>query len=256
MNSLKAYIKKEIIEGVRTYKFLILAVGILFFAVLDPVTMKMLPLILKGQFGSLDFGSLIDISQRGVMASNLKNLFQLSTLVICISLMGIIANEKNEKTLTMPVSMGCNTSGVIIGKWIVYSLYINIMVVVGMLFTYFYAGMLFEFDFANVFLVIKSALLYGLFYTYVLSMLIMLSSIFKSSFVAGITTLISAYGMSGLGFFFPKITKFLPTTLLEEAKSFSEYTSNDFYVTLSFTIVYVLVFLFISIKKLASDELV
>lgn len=37
MKSFRAYIKKEFIEGIRTKKFLILAVGVLFFSLSDPV---------------------------------------------------------------------------------------------------------------------------------------------------------------------------------------------------------------------------
>ena len=78
MPSLRAYIKKEVLEGIRTYKFLILIAGILFFAVLDPVVMKLLPEILKNQLGGLDVSAMVDFSQRGVMNSHLKNIFQMS----------------------------------------------------------------------------------------------------------------------------------------------------------------------------------
>ncbi len=256
VSSFKAFFKKEMIEGSRSYKFLILAIGILFFAVLDPVTMKLLPVILKGQFGALDFGSLIDISQRGVMASHVKNLFQLSTLVICFTLMGIIASEKTEKTLTIPVSMGGKLSAVIIGKWLLYTVYLSIIVILGMTFTYFYAGTLFKFDFANIYLVLKAGLIYSLFYSYVLSALIMLSSLFRNSFISGITVLVTTYTMSGLGFLFPKISKFLPVNILDTANKFSDLNASDFYVSLLFTFLFIFLFLFVSIRKLSSDELV
>ena len=256
MSSLKAYIKKEFLEGLRTHKFLILIAGILFFAVLDPVMMKVLPDILKSQLGDIDMSSMVDFSQRGVMNSHFKNLFQISTFVIAIALMGIVAGEKSEKTLTMPVSMGCNQSSVILAKWIVYSGVLTVTVVIGMLFAYFYAGLLFENHFASYAIIIKAGLLHGMYFSFLVSLLIALSTLFKNAFLSGIITLITAFGMAAMGSFFPIIERFLPTQLLTEAKMFNLLPSVDLGVSMIWTIGSIALLLIFSATKLKSDELV
>jgi ABC-2 type transport system permease protein len=60
MITFKAYFKKEIMESKRQYKYIILAVGIIAFAILDPVMLKLLPKILENQLqGQGDLNLLI-----------------------------------------------------------------------------------------------------------------------------------------------------------------------------------------------------
>jgi len=47
MKSYKAYFKKEIKESIRSHKYLILFIGIIFWALLDPLMLKLLPLMLR-----------------------------------------------------------------------------------------------------------------------------------------------------------------------------------------------------------------
>ena len=89
MNSFKAHINKEIIEGIRTQRFLILAIGSLVFSILDPVILKLTPMILKSQAGGIDITSTSDLSQRAAIRGYMKNLFQISSLVIALNLMGV-----------------------------------------------------------------------------------------------------------------------------------------------------------------------
>ena len=46
MNSFKAYLKKEIKEGLRSYRFLAVAVVFIIFAIFYPLMLRMLPTIL------------------------------------------------------------------------------------------------------------------------------------------------------------------------------------------------------------------
>jgi len=66
-------IKKELIEGIRTYKFLIILVIFMFFALLNPVLSKMvLPEVLKSQFSGMGdemLNQMVISSQRDCMRS-------------------------------------------------------------------------------------------------------------------------------------------------------------------------------------------
>ena len=50
MRTFKAYFEKEIMESIRQYRYLVLAVGIIVFAILDPLMLKLLPKILANQY--------------------------------------------------------------------------------------------------------------------------------------------------------------------------------------------------------------
>lgn len=256
MSSFKAYFKKEWLEGIRTHKFLILLVGIFFFSISDPVMMKLLPSLLKGKFDGLDLNAIADLSQKGAMMSHMKSLYQITTFVIAIALMGIVAGEKADKTLTIPVSMGCQPGGVILAKWFVYSVLLSSAVIIGVAFAYFYAGLLFAYDFASLASVLKAGALYGLYYSFLVSLLILLSTMFSKPFITGISTLLAAYGMSGLGAFLPKLARYLPTQLLTEAKGFNLLPSADLTVSMIWTCGMIIIFLTLAALRLKSEELV
>lgn len=256
MSSLKAYIKKEWMEGIRTHKFLILLIGIFFFSISDPVMIKLLPSLLKDTFDGLDLSAIADLSQKGAMMSHMKSLYQITTFVIAIALMGIVAGEKADKTLTIPVSMGCQPGGVILAKWLVYSMLLSSAAIIGVAFAYFYAGLLFAYDFASLASVLKAGALYGLYYSFLVSLLILLSTVFSKPFVTGIATLLAAYGMSGLGAFFPKLAHYMPTHLLTEAKGFNLLPSGDLIVSMIWTWGMIIIFLTLAALRLKSQELV
>ena len=58
MQTFKAYFKKEVLEAVRTNKYIILFVGTIFWALLDPLLLKLLPIILESSL-PVDMTSLL-----------------------------------------------------------------------------------------------------------------------------------------------------------------------------------------------------
>ena len=255
MKCFKGYIKKEFIEGIRTKKFLILAAGVFFFSLSDPVLLKLLPEILKNQMQGIDLSTLIELSQKAAMESYTKNLFQISTLIIVLSLMGIMCNELKDKTLTIPVSMGCTIKGVISGKLVVYGLYLIIINVVGMIIAYCYSGMIFGFTHGSFLAAIISGFIYGIFFILVLSLLFLFSSFFKKSFAAAIATLVLTYFMSFLKFS-QRVWDISPGKLLEEANYFRVFSSKEMLVPLIFTIFLIVLSNVIAVIKFKKVEFV
>lgn len=255
MNSFFAYMNKEWIEGIRTHKFLIVAIGILFFAIADPIMLKLMPEILKSQFGDMDLGKIIELSQKSAMINYTKDLFQLGLMIVVLTYMGLISQEKAEKTLTIPVSTGCRIKGIVAAKLALHSIYVIILLIVGMVVAYYYAGVIFTHDFADIWIVIKGGILFGLFFTFALSLLILLGSLISKPYVAGIGTLVIVYAMS----FFEGLFeggKFLPTSLLTEAKEFDTLVTGEFYVTIAITVACMVIFSWLSVVRLKNTELV
>lgn len=255
MKSFKAYIKKEFIEGIRTKKFLILAVGVLFFSLSDPILLKLMPELLKSQMQGVDFSTFIELSQKASMESYTSNLFQIFTLIMVISLMGIIFNELKEKTLTIPISMGCSIKGVVAGKLLVYGLYLLVLNVIGMIVVYYYSGIIFGFTHGSLLAAITSGLIYGIFFIFVLSILFLFSSLLKKSFTAGIATLVLTYTMQVFKFN-KNIWRFLPGKLLEEANYFKFLPSKEMLLPLFFTIFLIILFNVFAVIKLKKVEFV
>lgn len=258
MYSFKAYILKEIQEGIRTHKFLIIAIGILFFAIADPVILKLTPMILESQFGALDPGMLkaMDLSRKGALIQYAGDLFQLGTLITAFTLAGLISSERSNKTLTIPASMGCKIQAVVAGKITVYGLYCMIMTTVGMLAVYYYGGIIFGVsDGLGMLYAIKAGLLYGVFFVAMLSILLFFSSILKKGFMAGLLTMLLVYLLSATGPLFG-IEKYLPTGLITSAGSFNGAAGTDIYTSLICTVLIIAFMNFLAVIRLKRVELV
>lgn len=255
INSFKAYLTKELIEGIRLHRFLVLAVGMVFFAIADPILVKSMPQILKSQVEGMDISALIDSSQIAAMRSYTKNLYQISTLVIILSLMGIISGERGDKTLTIPASMGCSLKGILNGKILVYGSYLMLMSLMGMLIAYFYSGLIFDPGHISLFSVIRAGFLFGVFFIFILSLLTLISSLIEKPFIGGILTLVIVYSLPlmedimGFG-------RYIPTYLLTEANYFTTLPSHDLTVSLIMTFGFIFSFNILAVLRLENLELV
>lgn len=254
-NSFKTYVKKEIIEGMRTKKFLVLAIGVLFFALSDPIMLKLMPEILRNQMQGADLSVLFELSQKAALDSYTSNLFQLSTLIIVLSMMGIISKERSDKTLTIPVSLGCSINGIVLAKLLVYGVFILLTNVIGMLIAYYYSGIIFGFTYGSLIAAAVSGALYGIFFVFVLSVLILASSFFKKSFLAVTITLLFVYLMPLAGYF-EMLKRYLPANLLTEANYFADLLSKNMFVSLICTISLTVIFSILSVFKLEQVEFV
>lgn len=253
--SLKSYTKKEFIEGIRTYKFLILAIGVLFFSIADPIMLKLMPEILKSQVQGIDISSMIELNQKAAMTSYTNSLHQIFTMIIAFALMGIVSGERVNKTFTIPVSMGCSIKSILISKMVIYGAYVLVLPVVGMSVAYYYSSIIFESGLITFSTVLKSGMLYGLFFVFEVSVLILLSSVVKKPFVAGILTLLIVFLMPLLDTFFG-IGNYLPTNLITEANEFNSSLSAGLIVTSAITMGLVILFHVFSVIKLECTELV
>src|SRR5450830_1412958 len=133
MGSFKAYFIKEIKESIRNHKYLILAVGFIFWALLDPLMLKLLPLLLKN-YMPVDVSVLFSTFTRDTAFQTfLKDIFQIGSLFIIFTLMGIISNEVYSKNLVFPYSRGLKPAGMVIAKYIHYLITISLFILIAFL---------------------------------------------------------------------------------------------------------------------------
>ena len=105
-------------ESIRTYRLVILASVLLFFAILSPLTAKLLPDIL----GSIDLGdgmviTLPEPSALDSWAQFFSNIGQMGMLALIITYSGIIANEISRGTLVNLLTKGMPRHTVIVSKF-------------------------------------------------------------------------------------------------------------------------------------------
>ncbi|WP_069649888.1 hypothetical protein [Caloranaerobacter ferrireducens] len=239
MKTFQAYLKKEIFEGVRNYKYIVLTVGFIFFAVLDPLILKILPVILKNQI-PIDLSQVMKITQKSAMQNYMKDLFQISNIVLALTIMGTLAEEVKGKTLVFPYSKGVSSLGIVLAKTVHYTAVVMFLVFAGFIINHYYSEILFTDEPVTFFQILKVTLMFSIYYMFNISLIIFMSSIFKSGIGAGLSALILIFFMpllSNITF----INEYLPYYLLQKAKEIDFIFNSSIWVNIFCTLMYVIV---------------
>jgi len=117
MKSYLAFTKKEFCETVRTYKLLIMGAVFLLLGMMNPITAKITPQLLKS---FMPAGIEITIAEPTAMdswAQFFKNVPQMGLIILVIIFSGIMANEFSRGTLINMLTKGLSRSVVILSKF-------------------------------------------------------------------------------------------------------------------------------------------
>lgn len=220
MGTFKAYFKKEIMESIRQYRYLLLAVGTVVFAgIASPIMMKLLPVILKGQVEG-DIGALFNLTKQMVYSNYSNDLFETSSIFVFFGLAGIMGEEISSSKLVFPFLKGARHWQVILAKALHYIFTLSILILLGAVISYYYIGIMFEGDSISFGSYIISSLLVSLYYSFFIMLLIFISSLFKKGVIAGIIVLLVNYlnpAIAGLEIF----KAYSPYKLISSAAAFS-----------------------------------
>ncbi len=250
MKSFKAYVKKEIIEGFRSYRFLVLLLTMVIFAVLNPLMLKLLPILLAGQFPE-EITQLFNITQFFAVQNYIKDISQIINIVVILTLMGLLVDERQNKTLVFPYSKGVLVTGIITGKSIVYSVVLLVCIFLGFCINYYYSSILFIEEPVNIIDVLNVACLFSIYYIFIVSLIICLGSFLKKKLFVGISSLGISFILSG----FKNITNlrnFLPSNLITLAENILINSSTDQSYTESMIITIVAVALYVVVLNLTA----
>ena len=249
-------IKKEICYGLRSYRFIILLVGFLFFAMLNPVMSKfVMPEIMKSQMPGLTeeaMAQMMATTQLGVMRTYMGDVFEIVSLLVAFSLCGLIAQEIKDNTLVLPLCSGKRFGTIVFAKIIVFGTVLIVIPVIAVLIGFAYSGIIFTFDLA-VGPVIRAGLLQGMFMVFVVALLIMWGAILKKPILAGFATLATMFGLHFVGNAL-RISMYLPAGLLEEAALFAVLPAPSLSQTLSITIGIILILVAATLLRLKTME--
>lgn len=253
MSAFNAYFKKEITESLRQYRYLILASGVIIFAIMDPIMLKLTPLLLKSQVPSdFDISSLIQITQQSAVQKYINDLFQISSIFIVFSLCGMLCGEIYSNKFVFPFSKGSSPSQIVLAKFIHYFIAVTVVIFIGFIINYYYSSFLFGNESLSVIDILKSAFLISIYYIFTISLLMFFSSIFKKGITVGIIVLLINY-ISAIFIKIQSIAKFIPHNIISSASLFN---INNAKITIIFTLVLSIIFLVFTIIRMNKVEVI
>ncbi len=249
-------VTKEIRYGLRNGRFLILAAGFLFFAMLTPVMMKLVvPSVMQSQMPGLTpevIRQMFQMTQIQCIQSYMGDVFEIGSVIVAFTLCGLIAQEIRDNTLVLPLCSGKRFLKVAGAKLLVFGAALVVILTAALAIDYAYAGLLFSFDIG--FLpILRGGLLQGVYMVFLVASLLMWGAIIKKPIAAGFTTLAITYGSSYIGSLLGFPT-YLPSGLLDAAMNLSEAPSLAMIRTILITIALILAFMGITLLRLRHME--
>jgi len=251
MRTFNSYFKKEIMESLRQYRYITLGVGILVFAILDPLMLKLLPTILKDQIPG-DVSSLFNVTPSYAVINYIKDLVNIGNLFVIFTLGGILSEEIHSQKLVFPYSSGSKPSGIVLAKVIHYILVVTIFTFLGFLIAYYYIGILIKGDMPTFTGVMKSATLLSFYFGFNISLVVFLSSFVKKGIAASFIVLLSNFVAMG-AVKLKVIGKYMPYKLIEKANLMS---FEDAGITISFICIVSMIFILITILRMSKVEVI
>ncbi|WAA12880.1 ABC transporter permease [Fervidibacillus halotolerans] len=164
MRGFKAFVKKELIEFTRNYKWIILLSTFLFIGMSSPLLAKLLPNI----FSILEMGGLTitlpEPTGMDAYSQFFKNMSQMGIIVLLLVYSGILSNELTKGTLTILLSKGLSRNAVILAKYTVALFHWSLFFLIGTIINHVYTIYLFEkTSFDHLFFSLFSLWLFGAF---------------------------------------------------------------------------------------------
>ena len=227
MRSFVAFTKKEIMESLRTYKFMILFLIFVVFGFLNPVMAKVLPEILESV---LPEGMTITLEEPKAIDSWMqffKNGAQTGMIVLTVIFSGIMAGEISKGTLIHMVTKGLSRNVVVLSKFTSAVFQWTLSYAASALITLGYTLYFFEkMELTNLFLAILGMWIFGVL---LLSMVIFGGLLFKNVYGALLLAGGAALILTLLGLF-PDLKPYNPMTLVSENVNLMTemFSSGDF----------------------------
>lgn len=248
--------KKEWIEMTRNFKILWIPLVFILLGIMQPVTSYYLPEIIKAA-GELPEGAVFDIpvpTPQEVLVQTFGQYSQIGVLVLVLAFMGIVAAEKNSGVSDIILVKPVSFANYITAKWVSITIMTLGSFLLGILASGYYTGVLIgDVDFGEL---IKGSLVYGTWLVFLMTVTLLLSSLFKSNIFVAFMSLLVAIGLSALTSLLSKWMTWSPARLSTHASSLLLTGSPDkqFALSLTVSLLLILVLLVSSIYLFAKKE--
>lgn len=254
MRTLLTLIGKELLEQLRTKKILIISIMILFSAIASPVIAKLTPELFK----SVSMPGLVikfpAPTYLDALDQFIKNISQLTLLVIIFVVAGAVSDEKNRKTLEILLTKPISRAWFILSKFKAYFISIGLIFAVGALIFYYYTASTFtSFSLTNFAIMAGNVLLYLLM---MVSITILASTVLNSSIAAGGVGFV-AYILFGVVFgLFDSIKQYSPNMIFSNYKDVVQNGwTNDLFLPLMVILAVIVVSMLLSTLLFQRQEI-
>ncbi len=240
----------------RNFKILWIPLVFILLGIMQPVTSYYLPEIIKAA-GELPEGAVFDIpvpSPQEVIVQTFGQYSQIGVLVLVLAFMGIVAAEKNSGVSDIILVKPVSFANYITAKWVSIILMTVGSFLLGILASWYYTGILIgDIGFGDL---MKGSLVYGMWLVFLVTVTLLLSSLFKSNIFVAFMSLLVAIGLSALTSLLSKWMTWSPARLSTHASKLLLTGSPDkqFALSLMMSILFILILLVSSIYFFAKKE--
>ncbi|WP_096190016.1 ABC transporter permease [Evansella halocellulosilytica] len=210
--------KKEWKESLRNFKWLWIPLVFLLLGIMQPVTTYFLPDIIE-QFGGLPEDTVINIpvpSGAQVLSETLGQFSQIGFLVIVLAFMGTVASERNNGSIIMVLVKPVSYVSYLTAKWAHITLLSLSSYILGFSLSVYYTFLLIE-RVAAVF-VIKGALVYSVWVFFIITLVLCLSALLKSTAATAFLSIGITVTISLLSSLTPDLMKWSPGMLMNHTQ--------------------------------------
>lgn len=226
MNRWFALFRKELLEMVRNFKWIWVPITFMILGVMDPLTSYYMPQILDA-VGGLPDGTVIELPYPTAPEALLMSIGEFDTLgvlIIALITMGIVAGERKSGVAGMILVKPVPFSFYITAKWAGALLIVWVSYFMGMIASWYYTGILF--DWIPFFEFLQGFFVYGIWLTFILTLTLLYSSIFRSPGLAGFLAIASAIVLNLVSGALSHVLEWSPALLMTYVSQF--YLSGTF----------------------------
>lgn len=246
------WVKKEWLELSRQYKFLAIAFAFVFFAIFEPLMIKLLPFLLGSELKAqgIDISLLVNAEASAGIQGFIGDMYQIIPIVLAFAFGNYFSKEITKQTVIIPMTKGSSLIDVFLSKILVL-----MAAVIG---THFIAGSI-NFMYSNAIFadypVAFSTFILNHFYSalvliHFISVLMLVDVWLSKGFISSLVTLGYFFILFISVGFMGDFGKFTPLYLTKEVSAFSSEMSSTVPIAIASTVIWSIVAIILSLAKL------
>ncbi|KHF37823.1 ABC transporter permease [Halalkalibacter okhensis] len=217
MNNFWVLIKKEMKESTRNGKWIWLPVVLMILGVSQPLTTYYMPQILEAA-GNLPEGTVIDFptpSGEEVLIGTMSQYGTIGTLLFVLATMGIIAQERQNGSLTLVMVRPVHAWQYIGSKWVAQLVILLVSLIASYVLTWYYTNLLFSS--VSWKMMLSSLVVYSLWIVFIVAVTVLAGTLLKNNGgIAGVSVLFLGV-ISILTTLLPKYMEWSPGNIRAQA---------------------------------------
>lgn len=197
MRNYLAFVGKELMEGIRAYKALVLVAVFVVFGIMNPLFAKLTPDLLTALSGDVYTISVPEPTALDSWTQFFKNASQMGLIIVVILYSGVLAQEVNRGTLVIMLTKGLSRTTVVMAKYSMMILVWTLAYALCACITFGYTVYLFpENNTDNLVFAVFALWLFGVL---LLSFMILAASATKNTYVCMLATGVFVAAMAAIG---------------------------------------------------------